>query len=110
MYQISDSLAGVFISDVMGHGSAALVAAMLRTLVEDSRPYAADPPGSLRELNRGISEISKSTHLPIFVSAFYLAWTLNWGDPLRECWPSLSAPHSPVAKKRGGFAPTRVKV
>jgi phosphoserine phosphatase RsbU/P len=47
VFQISDSLAGVFISDVMGHGvRAALVAAMLRTLVEDSQPYAADPPSA----------------------------------------------------------------
>ena len=71
--QISDSVAGVFISDVMGHGvRAALVAAMLRTLVEDSRAYATEPSRFLQELNRGISEILKHTHLPIFVSACYL--------------------------------------
>ena len=81
VYQISDSLAGVFISDVMGHGvRAALVAAMLRTLVEDSQPYAADPPRFLQELNRGISEILKSTHLPIFVSAFYLVVDAETGE------------------------------
>ena len=81
VYQISDSLAGVFISDVMGHGvRAALVAAMLRTLVEDSRPFAADPPRFLQELNRGISEILKSTHLPIFVSAFYLVVDAETGE------------------------------
>ena len=73
VYQISDSVAGIFISDVMGHGvRAALVAAMLRTLVEDSRAYAAQPGRFLRELNRGVSEILKHTHLPIFVSACYL--------------------------------------
>lgn len=73
VFEVSDSLAGVFISDVMGHGvRAALVAAMLRTLVEDARPYAADPARFLQELNRGISEILKSTHQPIFVSACYL--------------------------------------
>jgi sigma-B regulation protein RsbU (phosphoserine phosphatase) len=71
--QISDSVDGLFISDVMGHGvRAALVAAMLRTLVEDSRAYATEPSRFLQELNRGISEILKHTHLPIFVSACYL--------------------------------------
>jgi phosphoserine phosphatase RsbU/P len=81
VYQISDSLAGVFISDVMGHGvRAALVAAMLRTLVEDSRPYAEDPARFLQELNRGISEILKSTQLPIFVSAFYLVVDVETGE------------------------------
>ena len=81
VFQISDSLAGVFISDVMGHGvRAALVAAMLRTLVEDSRPYAAEPARFLQELNRGISEILKSTHQPIFVSAFYLVVDAGTGE------------------------------
>jgi phosphoserine phosphatase RsbU/P len=81
VHQISDSMAGVFISDVMGHGvRAALVAAMLRTLVEDSRPYAADPARFLQELNRGISEILKSTHVSIFVSAFYLVMDAETGE------------------------------
>jgi phosphoserine phosphatase RsbU/P len=81
VYQISDSLAGVFISDVMGHGvRAALVAAMLRTLVEDSRPYAAEPARFLQELNRGIFEILKSTQLPIFVSACYLVVDAETGE------------------------------
>jgi phosphoserine phosphatase RsbU/P len=81
VYQISDSVAGVFISDVMGHGvRAALVAAMLRTLVEDSRIYAAEPSRFLQEINRGIFEILKSTHLPIFVSACYLVVDAESGE------------------------------
>ncbi len=81
VYQISDSVAGVFISDVMGHGvRAALVAAMLRTLVEDSRAYAAEPSRFLQELNRGIFEILKNTHLPIFVSACYLVLDAETGE------------------------------
>jgi PAS domain S-box-containing protein len=44
VFQISDSLAGVFICDVMGHGvRAALVAAILRALVEDLRGRATEP-------------------------------------------------------------------
>jgi serine phosphatase RsbU (regulator of sigma subunit) len=42
----------------MGHGvRAALVAMILRTLVEDLRVHAADPAKFLQELNRGISRI-----------------------------------------------------
>jgi len=81
VFQISDSVAGVFISDVMGHGvRAALVAAILRTLVEDSRAYATEPAKFLQELNRGISEILKHTHLPIFVSACYLMLDVARGE------------------------------
>ena len=81
VYQISDSVAGIFISDVMGHGvRAALVAAMLRTLVEDSRAYARQPARFLQELNRGISEILKHTHLAIFVSACYLVVDVAKGE------------------------------
>ena len=81
VYQVSDSVAGVFISDVMGHGvRAALVAAMLRTLLEDSRAYAAEPSRLLQELNRGIFEILKSTRLSIFVSACYLVLDAESGQ------------------------------
>ena len=42
--QVSDSVAGVLICDVMGHGvRAALVAAILRALVEDLRAHASEP-------------------------------------------------------------------
>lgn len=81
VYQISDSVAGVFISDVMGHGvRAALVAAILRTLVEDSRSPATEPARFLQELNRGIFEILKHTQLPIFVSACYLVVDVGRGE------------------------------
>jgi phosphoserine phosphatase RsbU/P len=73
IFQISDSIAGVFIADVMGHGvRAALVAAIIRTLVENSRPHATEPAKFLGKLNKEISLILKSTHLPIFASACYL--------------------------------------
>src|SRR5690349_6736070 len=67
VFQISDSVAGVLICDVMGHGvRAALVAMILRTLVEDSRARAIEPAKFLQELNRGISHILKHTRLEIF--------------------------------------------
>jgi sigma-B regulation protein RsbU (phosphoserine phosphatase) len=52
--QISDSVAGVLICDVMGHGvRAALVAAILRALVEEFRSRATEPARFLQALNRG---------------------------------------------------------
>ncbi len=81
VFQISDSTAGVLIADVMGHGvRAALVAAILRTLVEDSRAYATQPAKLLGELNRGISVILKHTHFPIFASACYLVADVGRGE------------------------------
>lgn len=58
VFQISDSVAGVLICDVMGHGvRAALVAMILRTLVDDSHARATEPAKFLQELNKGISHI-----------------------------------------------------
>jgi len=81
VFQISDSVAGVFICDVMGHGvRAALVAMILRTLVEDSRALAREPAKFVQALNRGISEVLRHTHLPIFVSACYLVADVARGE------------------------------
>jgi len=81
VFQISDSVAGVLICDVMGHGvRSALVAMILRTLVDDSRARATEPEKFLQELNRGISHILKHTRLEIFVSACYLIADLALGE------------------------------
>ena len=81
IFQISNSVAGVFISDVMGHGvRGALVAAILRTLVEDSRAYAVQPAEFLQELNRGIAGILKHAYLPIFASACYVMIDIARGE------------------------------
>jgi sigma-B regulation protein RsbU (phosphoserine phosphatase) len=81
IFQISDSIAGVLICDVMGHGvRAALVAMILRTLVEDSRARVVEPAKFLQELNREISHILKNTRLEIFVSACYLMADIARGE------------------------------
>jgi sigma-B regulation protein RsbU (phosphoserine phosphatase) len=81
VFQLSDSVAGVFICDVMGHGvRAALVAMILRTLVEDSRARTTEPAKFLQELNRGISHLLKHTRLTMFVSACYLMADLARGE------------------------------
>src|SRR6516162_194737 len=81
VFQISDSLAGVFICDVMGHGvRAALVAAILRALVEDLRARTTEPARFLQELNRGLSHILKHSRLTMFVSACYLLADISRGE------------------------------
>jgi phosphoserine phosphatase RsbU/P len=81
VFQVSDSMAGVFICDVMGHGvRAALVAALLRALVEDLRARATEPARFLQELNRGLAHILKHSRLTMFVSACYLLADLARGE------------------------------
>jgi phosphoserine phosphatase RsbU/P len=69
---LSDTLAGVFICDVMGHGvRAALVTAMVRALLEGLRPLAGDPGRFLAEMNRELLAIFGKAAVPVFLSAFY---------------------------------------
>jgi len=70
---LSDTSAGVFVCDVMGHGvRAALVTAMIRTLVEELLPMADDPGRFLAGINRGLLAILKHVEEPLFATAFYL--------------------------------------
>lgn len=71
--EISDTMAGVFICDVMGHGvRAALVAAIIRALVGELKSVADEPAEFLTRLNRKLSEILKQTEIPMFASASYV--------------------------------------
>ena len=70
---ISDTEAGIFICDVMGHGvRAALVTAIQRALVEEMLPSAHDPGRFLTEINRALLSILRRARTPMFASAFYL--------------------------------------
>lgn len=91
---VNDRMAGVFICDVMGHGvRAALVAAIVRTLVKELRPFWNDPAKLLTELNATLRATLKNSEIPIFASAFYVVADLeqsqlryaNAGHP----WPLL---------------------
>jgi sigma-B regulation protein RsbU (phosphoserine phosphatase) len=65
----------------MGHGvRAALVAAILRALVEEARIHATEPSRFLQELNRRIFRILKHTGLTMFVSACYLLADVARGE------------------------------
>ncbi|MEX2382077.1 MAG: SpoIIE family protein phosphatase [Opitutales bacterium] len=70
---LSDTQAGVFICDVMGHGvRSALVTAILRALVEELVPVAGDPGRFLHEINQALITILKRTRTLMFATAFYL--------------------------------------
>jgi sigma-B regulation protein RsbU (phosphoserine phosphatase) len=69
---LSDTQAGVFICDVMGHGvRAALVTAIVRGLVEELRQDAADPGKFMTEMNRSLCSILHQTSTPLFATAVY---------------------------------------
>lgn len=77
---LSDSRAGVFICDVMGHGvRAALVTAIQRTLVEELHELADRPGEFLTQMNASLRSILRRTKSPLFASAFYLVADLASG-------------------------------
>ncbi len=70
---LSDTCVGVFICDVMGHGvRSALVTAMIRALVGEKNPAAADPGAFLTSINSHLHGILEQARTPMFASAFYL--------------------------------------
>jgi len=78
---LSDTEAGVFICDVMGHGvRAALVTAIQRALVEEMLPVAHDPGRFLTEINRALLSILRRARTPMFASAFYLVVDVGNGQ------------------------------
>jgi serine phosphatase RsbU (regulator of sigma subunit) len=73
IFAINDTTGGIFICDVMGHGMrAALVTAIMRGLVEELMPVAADPGKFLSEINRSLHTILRRTREPFMATAFYL--------------------------------------
>ncbi len=78
IFAITDSAGGIFICDVMGHGMrAALVTAIMRGLVEELMPVAADPGKFLTEINRSLHAILRRTREPFMATAFYLLADVN---------------------------------
>lgn len=70
---ISDTRAGVFIGDVMGHGvRSALVTAILRALVEELEAEASDPAALLGAINRELRSILRPSGAPLYTTAFYM--------------------------------------
>lgn len=70
---LSNTEAGVFICDVMGHGvRAALVTAIQRALVEELSGLGRQPGEFLTHINQALLSILRRTRTPMFASAFYL--------------------------------------
>ena len=80
--KLSDTSAGIFICDVMGHGvRSALVASTVRALLGQLRDYLGDPGEFLSRLNRALrSTLEYYTEVPLFASAFYLLADLEKGE------------------------------
>lgn len=87
---LSDTRAGVFICDVMGHGvRSALVTAIVRALVEELTPNSSDPGELLARVNHDLRSILKQSGTPLFTTAFYMiadlaenrAYYANAGHP-----------------------------
>lgn len=79
--ELSDTSAGVFICDVMGHGvRAALVAAIVRALVGELKSIAGKPGEFLGRLNRKLFAILTQTRIPMFASASYVVADVAKGE------------------------------
>ena len=72
VFPITNTICGIFICDVMGHGMrAALVTAILRGMVEELIPVAMDGGKFLGEINRSLHAILRRTTEPLLATAFY---------------------------------------
>jgi sigma-B regulation protein RsbU (phosphoserine phosphatase) len=75
---LSDTKAGVFICDVMGHGvRSALVTAIIRALVEEMTELATDPGQLLGQINHDLRAILRQSGTPMFTTGFYLVADLE---------------------------------
>jgi serine phosphatase RsbU (regulator of sigma subunit) len=100
--RLSDTEAGVFICDVLGHGlRAALVTAILRGLLEQLTPIARDPSRLLSEINGGLLAIFRQTETPMLVSAFYLV--VNTVDG-KMCYANAGHPRPFHVRRETGVA------
>ena len=73
IFPVSDTAAGIFICDVMGHGvRAALVTAMIRPLVDELITQPVEPGALLGEINRELISILRQANTTIYATAFYL--------------------------------------
>lgn len=73
IFPLSPTRAGIFICDVMGHGlRAALVTAIIRTLLEELRPMMQNPGRFLSALNLQLRAILERVDEPFIATAFYL--------------------------------------
>jgi serine phosphatase RsbU (regulator of sigma subunit) len=106
VFPLSDTRAGIFICDVMGHGMrAALVTAIMRGLVEELLPAADEPGKFLSQINQSLHAILRRTDVPMLATAHYLAVDIAKGQA-----ESASAGHpSPFHVRRRAKAVETLK-
>jgi sigma-B regulation protein RsbU (phosphoserine phosphatase) len=79
-FPVSDRAVGLLVCDVMGHGvRSALITAMIRAMVEQFHPLAADPAAFLTRLNHDLTRMLRRAGGLIFVTAAYLVIDLESG-------------------------------
>jgi len=72
VFRVSDTVAGVFQCDVMGHGvRAALITALVRGLLREQQAHAADPGAFLGARNRQLQSLLERVGDMVFVTAAY---------------------------------------
>jgi sigma-B regulation protein RsbU (phosphoserine phosphatase) len=96
IFPLSPTRAGIFICDVMGHGlRAALVTAIIRTLLEEHRPMMQNPGRFLSALNLQLRAILERVDEPFIATAFYL--TVDTATKETQC---ANAGHPPPVRVR----------
>ena len=79
--KLSDTQAGLFICDVMGHGMrAALVTSSIRTMVEEISHQKKDPAEFLAHMNQVLLPILRQEDVFMFVSACYMVLDVSTGQ------------------------------
>ncbi|MFH0954029.1 MAG: PP2C family protein-serine/threonine phosphatase [Verrucomicrobiota bacterium] len=69
---LAPDCAGVFIADVMGHGTrSALITAIIRTLIDDLAPQGRNARHFLTEMNKLFCGLLRSVPTPLYASCFY---------------------------------------
>lgn len=102
--RVSDTQAGVFICDVMGHGvRSALVTAIVHALVDHAAPRAADPGKFLARVNQRLAGLLKPAEGPLFATAFYLTVDIESGRAQYACAGHPAPLH--LRRERGLVAP-----
>ena len=105
---LSNTEAGVFICDVMGHGvRAALVTAIQRALVEELAGLGTQPGEFLTHINHALLSILRRTRTPMFASAFYLYLNAATGE-ISTPMPATRSRCTCAAREQGGRALVQV--
>lgn len=78
--RLSDTQAGIFLCDVMGHGvRAALGTALICAIVEELVPIATDPGAFLGRMNQLLLPMLRQEDMLLFASACYVVFDVSTG-------------------------------